>query len=205
VTSSFDRVADLYRREFADELDRKPFDRALLARVAARFAPGRPVLEVGAGPGHVAAHLAASGVAMVVSDASLGQAREAVALDPARPVLGADLALLPVGAGRLGGLVAFYCLIYGPAECLDDVFADWHGALAPDGLVVIAVHAGEGALRVDEWQGRRVDMTVVLRDPDDLVARLGAAGFAVDECTVRPPYADEHRTDRCYIVAWRGA
>ena len=164
----------------------QPFDRALLSRVAPRFAPGRPVLEVGAGPGHVAAHLAASGVTMVVSDASLGQLREALVLDPSRPVLAADLARLPAGGGRLGGVVAFYCLIYGPAAWLDDVFADWHDALAPGAPVIIAVHAGAGELHVDDWQGRAVDLTVVLRDPDDLVARLEAAGFAVDECTVAP-------------------
>jgi hypothetical protein len=61
VTDSFDRVADLYRREFADELDRKPFDRDLLDRVAGRFPTGLTVLEVGAGPAHVAARLDAGG------------------------------------------------------------------------------------------------------------------------------------------------
>jgi len=169
------------------------------------FPPRRPVLEVGAGPGHIGARLAAAGVPVVVSDASLGQMREARALDPARPLVAADLARLPVGPDTLAGIVAFYCLIYGPPEDLDAVFADWRGALTPGGVVVIAVHAGDGALHADDWQGRVVDLTVVLRDPPDLTARLEASGLKVLELTVRPPYEDEHPTDRCYIVATRPA
>ena len=74
VSSSFDAVADLYREEFADELSRKPSDRTLLDSVASRFptAAGTiPVLEVGAGPGQVAAYLTQRGVPVVVSDLSL--------------------------------------------------------------------------------------------------------------------------------------
>ena len=203
VAAAFDRVADLYRREFADELDRKPFDRLLLARLVDRFPPGRPVLEVGAGPAHVAGFLAARGVSVLASDASRGQLREARVLDAARPLVVADLARWPVRRGGLGGIVAFYCLIYGPPEPLDEVFADWYRALASGGVAVIAVHAGQGTLDIDEWEGRRIGITITLRDPDDLCARLEHAGFLVEQRSVRPPYEDEHPTDRCYIVAGR--
>ena len=77
MTASFDRIADLYRREFAGELDRKPFDRELLDRVARRFPRGAPVLEVGSGPAHVGAYLRTRGVPVIASDASVGQVREA--------------------------------------------------------------------------------------------------------------------------------
>ena len=201
MTASFDRIADLYRREFAGELDRKPFDRELLERVARRFPGGPPVLEVGSGPAHVGAYLRARGVRVIASDASVGQLREARALDAARPVLAADLGRLPARAGALAGIVAFYCLIYGPAEDLGRVFAEWHRALRPGGVALIAVHAGDGAIHFDEWFGRTVDVTIVLRDPDTLVAHLEANGFVVDERTVRPPYEDEHQTNRCYVIA----
>jgi SAM-dependent methyltransferase len=141
---------------------------------------------------------------MVVSDASWGQLTEARALDRSPPLVAADLAGLPVGAGSLGGIVGFYCLIYGPAEHLDPVFADWHRALEPGGVAAIAVHAGHGEIHADRWEGRSVDMTVVLRDPDDVARRLRRSGFVVHEQAVRPPYTDEN-TDRCYIVATRGS
>jgi len=205
LRTSFDRIADFYRHQFADELDRKPFDRELLNRLASRFPRRSPVLEVGAGPAHIGAYLARWGVSAIASDASLGQLQQARGLDPTRSLVAADLARLPVRKGGLGGIVAFYCLIYGPPEQLDHILADWHSVLASGGLVVIAVHAGEGTQHIDEVQGRPVDITIVLRDPDDLVARLEASGFAIEELTVRPPYHDEHPTHRCYVVATRAA
>jgi SAM-dependent methyltransferase len=204
VTGSFDRIADLYRETFAAELEGKPFDRQLLADLAAalrRSGRDGPVLEVGAGSAPVAPRLAERGLRVLASDASLGQLRECRVVDPGRPLAAADARQVPVRPGSLVAIVAFYCLIYGPAEHLDGVFADWHRALIPGGLVVIAVHAGDGVLTSDEWKGRPIDIAIVLRDPDDLVARLQAAGFAIDLWTVRPPYAQEHQTDRLYVVA----
>jgi len=201
VTRSFDAVADLYRVEFGRELDRKPFDRDLLDRVATLFPAGRPVLEVGAGPGHIGSYVARRGVPVIISDASSGQILEARAAGAPGPLVLADLARLPAGSATLAGIVAFYCLIYGPVEALDDALADWRQALAPGGVVVIAVHAGTGTRHTDEWHGRGVDVTMVLRDPVDLANRIEHAGLAVAEVTVRPPYAEEAEIDRCYVVA----
>ena len=200
VTRFFDQNAASYRQQFAAELQRKPFDRRLLADVAGRArrtAHAGPVLEVGAGPAHVGAFLAGRGVRVIASDASTGQLDQARTLDPSRPLVGADLARLPARPASLAGIVAFYCLIYGPSDHLDAVFGDWHQALSPGGLVVIAAHAGVGTIGVGN------DLTVVLRDPADMLARLQRGGFAIDQHTVRAPYEDEHQTDRLYIVATR--
>jgi len=200
VSAAFDNIADLYRENFAGELDAKPFDRAFLQRVAARIPRGQPVLEVGAGPGHIGAFLQTYGVPTIASDPSLGQLREARILAPERPTVAVDLARLPVRAGALKAIVAFYCLIYGPQKAHDRVFREWRRALGIGGLAVIAVHAGRGTIEVDGYQGRPARLTVVMRDPDLLVAQLERNGFAVDEYVVRPPY-DGERTDRCYVVA----
>jgi uncharacterized protein len=190
----FDRIAPSYRADYADELDRKPFDREFLARAAGRLAGGLPVLEVGAGPAHIGAFLAGRGVRVVASDVSAGQLAQARIGAPGLPLIAADLASLPVRAGALGGVVGFYCLIYGPPDPLDQVFAGWQRALRAGGLAVVAVHAGTGAV----GDG---DVTVVLRQPSDLTGRLTAAGFEVEECTVRPPYQKEWPTERMYVVA----
>ena len=203
---TFDAVADLYRARFTAELDGKPYDRSLLDDVGGRMAAvaaesGAPALEVGGGPGHIGARVAAQGAPVLVSDTSLGQLREARVYDGHRPLLAADMARLPVRSRSLSGIVAFFCLIYGDAELLDPVLAGWRQALVPGGLVVVAVHAGQGEVHVDDWMGRGVSVTVVLRDPDDLVARFERAGFTVTDRHLRPAYPDEHPTDRFYLVA----
>jgi len=201
TSTSFDSIADLYRLEFADELDRKPFDRDLLERVGGQLSGRGPVFEVGAGPAHIGGFLVARGVEMIASDLSFGQLLEARALGLVEPLVLCDLVRLPVVPSSLRGIIAFYCLIYGPSTGLDAVFSDWHGALSSNGIVVASFHVGDGRIDVAEWQGRPVSMTVVLRDPDDIVTRLESAGFSVEECTTRAPYEDEHSTDRCYVVA----
>jgi len=62
LAAKYDRVAEKYAAAFFDELERKPFDRALLDRFAAAAAGRGRVCDVGCGPGHVGRYLAARGV-----------------------------------------------------------------------------------------------------------------------------------------------
>ena len=52
VVDAYDAVATAYADELLDELDRKPFDRWLLERIAELSADG-PVADVGCGPGQI--------------------------------------------------------------------------------------------------------------------------------------------------------
>jgi SAM-dependent methyltransferase len=198
LTELFDAAAETYRERFADELERKPFDRELLDRVARDF-PAGPVMEVGAGPGQIGRYLADRGVPVVESDASLGQLHEARILRAGAPLVVADLAALPVRPGSLAGIVAFYCLIFGPAEPLTAVLASWREALQPGGLVVIATHSGS-ATTAHEWEGHT--WNIVQREADALRDQVEAAGLGIEEQTVREPYDDES-TRRGYVVARR--
>ncbi len=62
IRQAFDRIAARYAADFFHELDRKPFDRELLRRVAGLERPRGPVIEVGCGPGHVGRFLAGAGM-----------------------------------------------------------------------------------------------------------------------------------------------
>ena len=70
VRRSYDSVAKEYLASFGDELSGKPLDRALLACLAEQAENGAPIADVGCGPGHVAAWLAARGVTAVGIDLS---------------------------------------------------------------------------------------------------------------------------------------
>ena len=70
VEDTYDAIAEDYETAIADELDRKPFDRALLDDLATRLAG--PVADIGCGPGHVGRYLADRGVDVIGVDVSEG-------------------------------------------------------------------------------------------------------------------------------------
>jgi ubiquinone/menaquinone biosynthesis C-methylase UbiE len=72
VRRSYDAVAEEYAAGFRDELESKPLDRALLASLVEQAGPGMPVADLGCGPGHITAWLAAQGAAAVGIDLSAG-------------------------------------------------------------------------------------------------------------------------------------
>jgi SAM-dependent methyltransferase len=108
VRRSYDRVAKRYADNFVNELDHKPFDRALLSVVADEVghrARG-PIGDLGAGPRHVASFLAGRGVDVTVLDLSPAMAE--IAHDRlGRAAVAGSLVSLPFGSGALDAAVAF--------------------------------------------------------------------------------------------------
>src|SRR5439155_15857605 len=82
LAAKYDRVAEKYAAAFFDELERKPFDRALLDRFAAAVAGRGRVCDVGCGPGHVGRYLAARGVEVFGLDLSPRMVELARRLNP---------------------------------------------------------------------------------------------------------------------------
>ena len=63
IIASYDTVAEQYAVDYFNELGRKPFDRALLAKFAGLIPKGSGrVCDIGCGPGHIARHLAELGL-----------------------------------------------------------------------------------------------------------------------------------------------
>jgi len=199
VRRSFDSIADLYAVQFAHELERKPFDRALLEGFAERAAD--PVADLGCGPGHVGDYVAGRGRRVVGSDFSVESLRQGRFLFPGMSFVAGDLLRLPFASSSLGGVVAFYSLIFGDDEHLARCLAEIRRVLAPRGALLAAVHGGEGADRHDSYEGRPIDVTIVGRDPDRTAELAAGSGFNVEDVRVREPYDFEHPTKRIYLLA----
>jgi hypothetical protein len=206
VRAAYDAVAATYAERLGDELDRKPFDRWLLDRVAL-LADGLPVVDVGTGPGHVAAYLAAAGADATGVDLSPAMVDEARRRFPDLTFSVGDLngLLRPPTAAGWGAVTAWYALVHLAGSELAPTVASLARVLVPGGWLALALHAGAAVHHAEELMDRPVDVDFVLHDPDEVVAAVRAAGLADVEWYLRGPLAGEVETDRLYVLGRRPA
>ena len=202
VRASFDRIAEQYAADFADELTRKPWDVERLRRFAASCGAG-PVLDVGCGAaGHIGRFIADLGLAQVIGiDFSERSVLHASRLNPSLRFVAGDVRELPLADGACAGVVAFYSLIYGNDAAITVALGELRRVLRAGGRLLVAVHAGIGAQRFTDYKGAPVDVELHHRQPVAFAAQVRRAGFIVESSEARPPYAFEHATERLYIAA----
>ena len=212
VRRSYDAVAERYAAEFAGELDHKPLERALYATFAELVGADARVGDVGCGPGHVTAHLAALGLDPVGIDPSPGMISVARAQHPTLQFRLGAVADLGEPDGAWAGAVAPYSLIHVEAGDRPAAYAELARVIAPAGWLLVAFHVSMtdqpvGSVRhFDDWFGRQVDLDFHFLDPDDVAAGVVAAGFTVMATTQRQPWPDvEAPSRRCTILAQRSS
>ncbi|MFC4942901.1 DUF480 domain-containing protein [Pseudonocardia sp. GCM10023141] len=205
VLAGYDAAAPGYARELAGELAHKPFDCWLLDRIAVD-ADGGPVADVGTGPGHIAARLAAAGASVLGVDLSpvmIDQARE---LFPDVEFQVGDLTnlLRPRAAAGWSAITAWYAFVHMATSELPAVIAGLARLLVPGGRLALALHEGEEVHHVDEIFGAAVDLDFVLHNAAEVLDAVTAAGLVDVEWYRRSPLLDvETPTDRLYVMARR--
>jgi len=207
VRSSYDAVATAYADHLVDELRGLPFETWLLDRVLAH-AVGQPVVEVGSGPGHVTAYLAERGADATGIDLSPAMVTEARRRFPGRSFAVGDLRRLsrPAASSGWAAVLGWYSLIHLAASELPEAVAVLARPLAPDGWLVLAMHAGAEVRHLDEWFGHEVDLDFVLHEPAFVVGMVEAAGLVDIEWYLRGPVtARGETTERVYIVGRKPA
>jgi uncharacterized protein YceH (UPF0502 family) len=207
VRSSYDAVATSYADHLVDELSALPFETWLLDRVVAH-ADGRPVVEVGSGPGHITGYLAEHGADATGIDLSPAMVAEARRRFPAATFEVGDLRRLgrPPAASGWAAVLGWYSLIHLAGSELPDAVAALVRPLVPGGWLVLALHAGSELRHADEWFGHEIDLDFVLHEPSDVVALVEAAGLIDTEWYRRGPVAVRGETsERLYVVARRPA
>ncbi|TCO51921.1 hypothetical protein EV646_101917 [Kribbella antiqua] len=203
VRSAYDAVATAYADQLLDELDGLPFETWLLDRVLAH-AGGRPVVEVGSGPGHVTAYLAAGGADATGIDLSPEMVAEARRRFPDGNFEVGDLRRLgrPLTSSGWAAVLGWYSLIHLAAAELPNAVAALVRPLDPGGWLVLALHAGTEVRHRDELFGHEVNLDFVLHDPAFVVGVVEAAGLVDIEWYLRGPIpARQETTQRLYVVA----
>jgi len=200
VLATYDTVATAYADELIDELDRKPFDRWLLERLA-DLAAGGPVAEAGCGPGQVSAHLARAGGEVTGFDLSPGMVEEARRRFPELSFHVADLTALP---GEWAAVAAWYSLVHLAPSELPRAMTGLAAVLRPGGWLALAVHEGAETHHLDEWFGHDVDIDFAYHRREDVLVAVEAAMLTVVEWYVRGPSSPtEAPTTRLYVLAQR--
>ncbi len=207
VRRSYDAVASAYSEKLADELAALPFETWLLDRVAAHaLTEAAPVVEVGTGPGHVAAYLSSAGATAHGLDLSAGMVERARARFPGVTYDVGDLRRLmrPTTHDGWAAVLAWYSLIHLAPSELPSALAALVRPLRPGGWLVLALHAGSDVLRAETWFDEDVDLDFVLHEPADVVALVEQAGLTEVEWYRRGPVAARaERNERLYVLARR--
>ncbi len=204
VVAAYDALATTYADHLIDELDHKPFDRWLLDRVAALA--GGPVADVGTGPGHVAAHLAAAGASVTGVDLSPAMVAEARRRFPDLAFEVGDLTALlrPPTAAGWGAITAWYALVHVAPSELGPAVGSLARVLAPGGWLALALHTGTEVRHADVLWDQPVDVDFVLHDTATVLAAVRGAGLTDLEWYLRSPLPDvEVETERLYVLARR--
>lgn len=203
---AYDTVAEDYARLVPDMSLETPLDRAVVAAFAEMLAAhtGALVGEIGCGAGRVTKHLHDAGLRMVGLDLSPGMAAIARTSHPGLPFAAADAAALPLHAGALAGLVAWYSLIHLPTSALAEVFTEFARVTTAGAPVLVAFQCGDGE-RVDRTTsyGQRVPLTYYRHRTDEVTAALESAGFVLHATISRVPALSFESTPQAAVLAHR--
>jgi SAM-dependent methyltransferase len=208
LRAAYDRVAVRYAEKFADELAHKPIDRGLLdafaALVAGRERGGGRVLELGCGPGQVAAYLAERGVDVEGIDLSPAMIEEARARFPRLRFRAGDMLALEEPDASVAGIAAFYAIVHLQPDEVARAASEWSRVLAPGGWLLMSFHVGDERIHLDEFLGERVTIDFVFHDRAAVERRLTDAGLVVEtRLERRGDPAVEYPSLRAYLLARR--
>lgn len=205
--ATYDRVAEEYAARIGGELAGKPLDRALLGCFIEQVGSLGAIVDMGCGPGHVAAYLHGLGAHVVGIDLSPEMVAIARRLSPQIPFEQGSMLSLTAPDASWVGIVAMYSVIHLPPEARPQALAEFYRTLRPNGLLLLAFHIGDERRHLDEWWGQEVSLDVWFLRPQEIESLLREAGFAVEMSLTRQPYAPEieHQSERAYIIARKPA
>ncbi|MBV9100675.1 MAG: class I SAM-dependent methyltransferase [Candidatus Dormibacteraeota bacterium] len=207
TAAGYDATAEAYAARYAGELDHKPLDRALLRAFAHEAgATSDPstlmVADVGCGPGHIARFLSRQGLPVCCVDLSPAMCAIARRLNPGAHVHQASMDAIPVPDAAWSGIVAFYALCHVAGSELPVVLREFARVLRPEGMVLVAFHAGDEVRHADELLGVPVDLDFHFHTTSKVAELLDDAGFEVTAVMERVAYQPwEVATRRAYIQA----
>jgi SAM-dependent methyltransferase len=205
--AAYNTVAADYAELLRNELDAKPFDRAMLGTFAelVESSGGGAVADLGCGPGRITAHLHSLGLAAFGVDLSPEMVVVARKDHPGLRFDEGSMEALELADGTLGGIVAWYSIIHTPPARLPAVFAEFHRTLLDGGLLLLAFQAGDEPRHLDFAYGHEIDLDAYRLPPERITELLLQAGFVVEAQLLREPDDRHEKTRQAYLLARKPA
>ena len=208
--ATVEQYLDLVGTEVRGEIE-QPLDRGLLAAFVEHLGDGPtgPVVDLGCGPGRVAALLdrelrGRAGLPVVGLDLSAGMLAAGRSAHPTLRLVRGALDGLPLPTGTLAGAVAWYSVIHTPPEGLPAIWAEVARILQPGGHVLLGFQTGAGE-RVERPRPTAPEhVSTSYRHPAETVTTgLVEAGVAVDAVSLREPVGDHETTAQAFVLGHR--
>jgi ubiquinone/menaquinone biosynthesis C-methylase UbiE len=206
IERAYDTVAKEYAEAFSGEHEKKPMDREILRRFSREIGDGRPVWDLGCGPGQTAEYLKDLGVEISGLDLSEKLLEQARAMHPGIRFRRGNILELDFEDGSVAGAVAFYAIVHFTGEQVAAAFREVFRVLKPGGIFLLAYHVGEETIRVTEFLGRKIDVDFMFFATGFISGCLGESGFENIETIEREHYPGvEYGSRRAYVFATKPA
>lgn len=206
VRSAYDAIATVYADQFKDTLDDRPIERGLIAAFAdlVRRGPDGTVVDLGCGPGHIAAHLHGLGLSVLAVD----QSAEMLAIGRARyPHVSFALGSMPhlgLADSSCRAMLSRSSIIHLPPAMLPAALTEFARVLAPGGWLLLSFSATDGPEPPYEYFDHRV-AAAYRWWPDHVVSLLRAAGITETARLMENPEPDDRRQFRVASILARKA
>jgi ubiquinone/menaquinone biosynthesis C-methylase UbiE len=202
VAKVYDVVAKEYAEKFCGEHEKKPQDQEILYRFSQEIAGKKPIWDFGCGPGQTTQYLRNLGIEISGLDVSEKMIEQANTLHPGITFLKGNILNLEFEAESIAGIVAFYAIVHFSREQISEAFHEIFRVLKPDGVFLFTYHIGEGAIHLDEFLGKDVNIDFILFRTDFITLCIKEAGFKDIEIIERDPYPEvEYQSRRAYVFA----
>ena len=200
--TSYDAFAPAYTDFVRHELDEFPLGRALLGHFAelVRSGGGGPVVEVGCGPGRMAAHLAGLGLDVFGIDLSPAMVEIARREHPALRFEVGTMTALRLADESVAGVLAWYSIIHTPPDRLPGVLAELARVLRPGGRLLLAFQVGDEPRHVTEILDHQVTLTFHRNRVDDVADLASRAGLEIVARTLQERQPGE-RTPQGFVLS----
>jgi SAM-dependent methyltransferase len=192
--TAYDAVAAFYANQFKDTLDDRPVERGLLAAFAekVRHAPAGPIIDLGCGPGHIAAHLHGLGLPVLGVDQSAEMLAEGSARYPTVRFAQGSITRLGLAGNSCSGALSRSSVIHLPPALLPSALTEFARVLVPGGWLLLTFSATDGPESPYEHYDHRV-AAAYRWWPDHIASLLHTAGVTETARLIENPEPDDRR------------